>query len=162
MTTEKRLIKQGSKGPYIGAKPPYTSVHEQNQRVSTEHGVNKPNAGKWVAGTSGNPAGRPLGSRQKIAETLLQDLAEVWAKRGKSVLERMAIDDPGKLASIAYGLLPRDIFVTVEQRTPAGMDADDWERMLGLARTMREIAPDASLEDIELALRSAFAKPVSG
>jgi hypothetical protein len=32
--------------------------------------------------------------------------------------------------------------------------------MLGLARTMRQIAPDASLEDIETALRSAFAKPI--
>jgi hypothetical protein len=25
---------------------------------------------------------------------------------------------PGKLAQIAYGLLPRDVFISVEQRTP--------------------------------------------
>jgi hypothetical protein len=73
------------------------------------------------------------------------------------VLERLAVTEPGKLASIAYGLLPRDIFVSVQQQTPAGLDADDWSRMVALARTMREIAPDASLEAIETALRSAFA-----
>jgi hypothetical protein len=84
----------------------------------------------------------------------------VWAEHGKSVLQRLAVTEPGKLASIAYGLLPRDIFITVEQRTPAGLDAEDWDKMLGLARTMKEIAPDASLEDIETALRSSFAKPI--
>ena len=99
-------------------------------------------------------------NRQRISERLLADLAVVWEEQGKSVLERLAISEPGKLASIAYGLLPRDIFISVEQRTPAGMNADDWQRMLGLAQTMREVAPDASLEDIEHALRSAFAKPI--
>jgi hypothetical protein len=32
------------------------------------------------------------------------------------VLERLAKDDPAKLAQIAYGLLPRDIFVKVEDQ----------------------------------------------
>jgi hypothetical protein len=57
-------------------------------------------------------------------------------------------------------LLPKDVFVTVQQQTPAGMNAEDWQRMLALAQTMREVAPDASLEDIVTALRSAFAKPI--
>jgi len=89
-----------------------------------------------------------VSSRQRISEKLLLDLAKVWETHGESVPERLAITEPGKLASIAYGLLPRDIFVSVQQRTPAGMDADDWSRMLSLARTMSEIAPDASLDDI--------------
>jgi len=100
-----------------------------------------------------------VSSRQRISEKLLLDLAKVWETHGETVLERLALTEPGKLASIAYGLLPRDIFVSVQQ-TPADMNAGDWNRMLGLARTMREVAPDASLEDIETALRSAFAKPV--
>jgi hypothetical protein len=103
-----------------------------------------------------------LASHQRISERLLADLAAVWETRGESVLQRLALTDPGKLATIAYGLLPKDVFISVQQQTPAGLDADDWERMLGLARTMREVAPDASLEQIEHALRSAFAKPIEG
>ena len=72
----------------------------------------------WKPGQSGNPKGRPIGARQKISEQLLADLAVVWEHQGESVLRRLAIEDPGKLAQIAYGLLPRDVFISVEQRTP--------------------------------------------
>jgi len=42
------------------------------------------------------------------------------------VLERLAITDPGKLATIAYGLLLRDVFISVKQRTPGTLDPDEW------------------------------------
>jgi len=48
----------------------------------------------WKPGQSGNPAGRPVSSRQKISERLLADLADVWAEHGKDELERLAKDDP--------------------------------------------------------------------
>ena len=80
----------------------------------------------WKPGQSGNPAGRPIGARQKISEKLLADLAVVWETEGESVLRRLAIEDPGKLAQIAYGLLPRDVFISVEQRTPGNLDPDEW------------------------------------
>ena len=121
--------------------------------------VNRSANGRWLKGTlPPNPAGRPLAARQRISEKLLADLATVWEEQGEAVLRRLAVTEPGKLASIAYGLLPRDVFVSVQQQTPAGLAPEDWERML--ARTMREVAPDASLEQIEHALRSAFAKPI--
>jgi hypothetical protein len=64
-------------------------------------------------------------NRQKISEKLLADLAEVWEVHGVSVLQRLAVADPGKLAQIAYGLLPRDVFISVEQRTPGNLDPDE-------------------------------------
>jgi hypothetical protein len=48
----------------------------------------------------------------------------VWETHGASVLERLAVTDPGKLAQIAYGLLPRDVFISVEQRTSAAPVGD--------------------------------------
>ena len=57
----------------------------------------------WKPGQSGNPAGRPLGARARISEKLLADLTTVWEHQGESVLRRLAIEDPGKLAQIAYG-----------------------------------------------------------
>ena len=50
----------------------------------------------------------------------------VWEEHGVSVLQRLAVTDPGKLAQIAYGLLPRDVFISVEQRTPGNLDPDEW------------------------------------
>jgi len=101
-----------------------------------------------------------VSSRQRISERLLADLAEVWEQHGCTVLERLATTEPGKLASIAYGLLPKDVFISVEQKAPGNVDPESWQMLLGIARTMKEIAPDAGLPEIEAALRSAFAKPV--
>jgi hypothetical protein len=73
----------------------------------------------WQPGQSGNPSGRPVGARQRISEQLLTDLARVRETHRVSVLERLAISDPGKLAQIAYGLLPRDVFISAA-------DAGSW------------------------------------
>jgi hypothetical protein len=148
MARDESLIKQVEKDPNLGGKFGSKPEPEPN-----------PNSGKWTTGQSGNPAGRPTGARQKISERLLTDLAEVWEQHGKTVLVRLAVNEPGKLASIAYGLLPRDVFVSV-QAQPAAIDPEQWELLVGIARTMKEVAPDASLPEIEDALRSAFAKPV--
>jgi hypothetical protein len=133
-------------------------VQEKAPKISaesaSEQGMQK--AGTWVRGQSGNPAGRPIGARQKISEKLLADLATTWEKHGANVLERLAVTEPAKLATIAYGLLPRDVFVQV-QAQPSAIDPEQWTLLAGIARTMKEIAPDASLEDVEAALRASFA-----
>jgi hypothetical protein len=41
---------------------------------------------------------------------------------GQACWNARPIEDPGKLAQIAYGLLPRDVFISVEQRTPGNLD----------------------------------------
>jgi hypothetical protein len=67
-----------------------------------------------------------VSSRQRISEKLLLDLAKVWETHGETVLERLALTEPGKLAQIAYGLLPRDVFISVEQRTPGNLEPSEW------------------------------------
>jgi len=93
-----------------GCRYAQTRTNDVNQQVSKGH--------RWPKGQSGNPAGRPVGARPRISEQLLAEIASVWEEHGVSVLQRLAITDPGKLAQIAYGLLPRDVFISVEQRTP--------------------------------------------
>ena len=120
--------------------------------------MREPN-GRWLKGQSGNSAGRPQSSRQRIANQLLADLHEVWEEHGKTVLERLAKDDPAKLAQIAYGLLPRDVFVRVEdQRTPGNLDPDAYaalRRLLDLIEACKvDGDPQAVFERIEAALRA--------
>ena len=54
------------------------------------------------------------------------DPATIWEEQGESALRLLAINDPGKLAQIAYGLLPRDVFISVEQRTPGNLEPSEW------------------------------------
>jgi hypothetical protein len=91
---------------------------------------------------------------------VIQDVAADWAIGGPETIARVRMTDPATYFRVVASILPWDALVNVQQETPAGLAPEDWDRMPGLARTMREIAPDASLEQIEHALRSAFAKPV--
>jgi hypothetical protein len=81
--------------------------------------------GRWLKGTTGNAAGRGMTNRQRISEKLPGDLATVRETHGESVLERLALSDPGKLATIAYGLLPRDVFISVAPTTLGNLEPDE-------------------------------------
>ena len=111
-----------------------------------------------------NPSGRPLGARQKIAEKLIADIADVWAACGKEILMRLASEEPAKLATIAYGLVPKDIFLNVAQSAPGGLEPDEWAQLRRILDIVQATAGDASpghvFETIEQALRAEFAKPV--
>jgi hypothetical protein len=79
-----------------------------------------------VAGVSGNPAGRPLGSRNRLTHALVADLTASWEKHGPAVLERLRIDDPATYARLAASLVPKEMNVAVEKVDPIleKLDAD--------------------------------------
>ena len=54
---------------------------------------------------------RPLGARNKLAETFLEDAYEAWQEHGKQALETMAENDPG--AKMISGLLPREATLNI-------------------------------------------------
>jgi hypothetical protein len=144
-------------------KKPTLSTFPQNERTNVNKDGNRDAGGRWLKGASSpNPAGRPMAARQRISEKLLADLAVVWETHGASVLERLAITDPGKLAQIAYGLLPRDVFISVEQRTPGNLDPDEWAILRRVIDLIQANAKGAELgpvlQTIEDALRADQAK----
>jgi hypothetical protein len=98
--------------------------------------------GKWLS--SGNPQGRPLGSRHRIAEAIIRDIAAEWERSGAEVLERMARDEPAKFAQLAAGLIPKDILLSVTQRTPGNLDPDDWQIALAVFGAIKDALPDAN------------------
>ena len=78
-------------------------------------------------GQSGNPAGRPVGSKSKLTENILFDLAEFYAAEGKDLIRRVRDENPAALLQGLLKLIPKDISLnvsggvelelTVEQRT---------------------------------------------
>ena len=57
------------------------------------------------------------------------------------MLERLAMTDPKAFAQIAYGLLPRDVALTVEQRAPGGLDPADWGLLVQLLDAVKAVLP---------------------
>lgn len=121
--------------------------------------------GKWLS--SGNPQGRPLGSRHKIAEAIIRDIAAEWERSGAKVLERMARDEPAKFAQLAAGLIPREALLTVAQRLPGNLEGEDWELMLSVCAAIKQALPEANqrqpgevLNFVRDAIHAASAKTI--
>ena len=63
----------------------------------------------WKKGESGNPAGRPKGSRNRLREAFLKNLCEAWEKHGVAAIEKVAKDDPTAFVRVVASLLPKEI-----------------------------------------------------
>ena|SRR5580704_5490438 len=87
----------------------------------------------WQTGQSGNPNGRPVGSRTAFSAGFLKDLAEVWASRLQSLAGNLSMEDWQTM---------KEIIAAVRQALPA-------------AAAHR---PGAVLEHVLGALRQADAK----
>jgi len=60
-------------------------------------------------GQSGNPAGRPKGSRNKLSEAFLRDFCALWEEFGDMALRRMALEDTSTFVSAAVALIPKPL-----------------------------------------------------
>ena len=98
-------------------------------------------------------------ARQKLGEKLISVLAEDFEVHGEATIRRLREEDPSTYTRIVASLLPRAVEMTLQQQTPIGIDPGDWQLLIGIAATMRQIAPNADLAEVETALRSHFAKP---
>lgn len=68
----------------------------------------------WKPGQSGNPLGRPKGSRNKLAEDFIKDLHEAWQAKGKDAIERVVAQRPHEFLKVVAGLLPKEIKIKDE------------------------------------------------
>jgi hypothetical protein len=60
-------------------------------------------------GQSGNPAGRPKGSRHRLSEAALAALCEDFEASGREAIERCRREDPGAYLRVVTSLLPKQI-----------------------------------------------------
>jgi hypothetical protein len=67
----------------------------------------KQGATRFQPGQSGNPNGRPRGSRNKLSEEFLSDLQHAWSQHGPDALAKCATGDPVAFCKIVGNLIPR-------------------------------------------------------
>jgi hypothetical protein len=122
----------------------------------------------WSPGVSGNPNGRPVGSRSTFSAGFTRDLAEVWAEKGKASMLYTAEKQPAMFFATCARLLPNDVRVTVEQSLPGNLSMEDWQMMKEVIAAVRQAIPDAAnappgavLEHVLGALRAAQANPIA-
>ena len=64
---------------------------------------------RFKPGQSGNPAGRPRGSRNKVSEKLLEALAIDFDDHGKEVIEKVRVERPADYLKIVASLVPKQM-----------------------------------------------------
>ncbi|SRR5258706_13850196 len=67
-------------------------------------------ATQFKPGQSGNPAGRPKGSRNKLSELVFEKLlARLEGPDGDDMLDRIMRDEPAKLLAAIVALVPKQV-----------------------------------------------------
>ena len=102
------------------------------------------NGRMWQPGQSGNPNGRPIGSRTAFSAGFLKDLAEVWSDEGREAMVKTAKTSPAVFFATCARLIPNDVRVTVEQQLPGNLSMEDWQVMKEIIAAVRQAIPDAS------------------
>ncbi len=69
----------------------------------------------WKPGQSGNPAGRPKGSRHKLSEDFIKAMAEDFEAHGAAAIVKMREDRPGDYIRVIASLMPKEATLTINQ-----------------------------------------------
>jgi hypothetical protein len=84
---------------------------------------------RFKSGQSGNPAGRPKGSRNKFSETLVQLLAADYDEHGRNVIEQVRQKYPLQYLRLIVSVLPKSR-ETKPVHPPADLTNEDLDELV--------------------------------
>jgi uncharacterized protein DUF5681 len=92
--------------------------------------------GQWARGTSGNPAGRPRGARNKLSEDIITAFSADFTQHGPDVIARVRVEHPEQHLAIVARLVPRE-FQVREERAFEELSDDDLEALIVAVRGVK-------------------------
>jgi hypothetical protein len=87
-----------------GKVAPTVAIDETESRVPKQ-------LTPWKPGQSGNPSGRPKGSRNKLGEAFIQDMYDKWVEKGAEVIDAAMEQSPGAFIRSMVAILPQEVHV---------------------------------------------------
>ena len=91
---------------------------------------------RFKPGQSGNPAGRPKGSRNKVSEKLLEVLALDFETHGQEVIEKVRAERPADYLKIVASLVPKQMEIDDRRTHMRAEDLSD-DELAAIATTPR-------------------------
>ena len=103
-----------------GLKPPGAQISQMGPASALEgcHPINltgiimdvkRDEKGRILPGYSLNPAGRPKGSKNKLATSFFDDCYAVWQESGKEALQQMLAEDPASFNRMIASTRPKEL-----------------------------------------------------
>lgn len=91
---------------------------------------------QFKPGQTGNPAGRPKGSRNKLGEVFIQAMHEDFTEHGAEVIERVRIEKPDQYLKVVASILPQQLNVRVSEFDELSEEQLD-QRINAIARALQ-------------------------
>ncbi len=89
----------------------------------------------WKPGESGNPAGRPKGSRNELSEEFVAEVYADWCEHGAVAIQTVRETRPDVYVKVVASLLPRQVQAEVTGPTHEERVAELVERLAELDAT---------------------------
>jgi hypothetical protein len=118
--------------------------------------------GRFLPGNSGN-GGRALGSRNKLTTEFVDAVYARFKREGPALIDKLDAQEYLRLCS---RLIPGELSVALTPALPAGLDANDWAAVVGVARAvkerldLRDLKPEDAAAHVSRALSAYDAKPI--
>jgi Family of unknown function (DUF5681) len=89
----------------------------------------------WKPGQSGNPAGRPLGNRNRLNERFILALHDDFVEHGPKVIEKVRTDRPDVYLKVIASILPRELHFK-NASAFEGLTDDKLDEVIGSVRAV--------------------------